>query len=142
MSVFGKIFSDLSLIEYVKYEPTKKHLRNAEEDIFQENYQKISNNLSMAFDVLINDYINEKLGEKYFVEYGAYSLFTRKINQDPSFMAFQSLTNLSQNTSPLTQSANELEKQIDAIRVTLKIITLNIDYKKFINFVNWSLLPI
>ncbi len=134
LSIFGKNFSDLSLIDYIKYNPAKKYLKDAEVDILEENYHKVSSDLSMAFDVLINDYINEKLGEKYFVEYGAYSIFSKKINQDPYFMAFQNLTNLSQNSNPLTQFANELEKQIDAIRETLKINTLNIDYRKFIKF--------
>jgi hypothetical protein len=139
--VFETDFDSLSLIEFVTYLPTKEYLQKAEKKIFQESYTKAINDISMAFDLLINDYIKEKLGDKFFVEHGAYSIFQSKQDISTRLLDYRVPFEVNNNINHLNQFAKDLEMQIDALRESLKINALDIDYRKYIIFRKYVIPP-
>ncbi len=60
--VFGMDFDSLSLIEFVECSVAKELLVKAQEDMKNLKSTEAANKISIAFDYLINDYLNETFG--------------------------------------------------------------------------------
>jgi hypothetical protein len=133
--VFKIEFDSLSLSEYVSYEPARDYLKLAESNFNEKNYNSAIQNISMAFELIVNDYVREKLGERFFVEGDPYSsLFSKKLNLSQTFYNRSIPENVFNYLNKLNEYSKDLERQIHAMKDTLKYNTLNIDYKKYIKF--------
>lgn len=132
--VFNREFDSLSLMDFVTYQPTRDRLKNAEKLMNEKNYKRAIGDISMAFDLIIKDYIMEKVGMNFFVESRYSDLFSRPVNVSRNLFNNNIPREIFHYIEQLSKHSEQLEKQIDSIRTTLKINTLNIDYKKYIKF--------
>lgn len=133
--VFKIEFDSLTLSEYVSYEPARYYLKLAESDFNKKEYKSAIQNISMAFDLIVNDYVRENLGDRFFVEGDPYSsIFSKKLNLSQNIYNRSMPENIFNYLNKLNEYSKDLEKQMHAMKDTLKYNTLNIDYKKYIKF--------
>ncbi|WP_319542337.1 hypothetical protein [uncultured Pseudodesulfovibrio sp.] len=126
-TVFGINADDISLIELVTNERSKKYLKNAVTRFEEGDSFETLSNLAIAFDVLIHDYENSKNEQRSF--------------QSPFFfgesMTFESSFFLGIDefgSSKLGNFVDKVKNSIEAMQGAVKILSFGIDYKRYARF--------
>jgi hypothetical protein len=133
-TIFNTDFNSFSLIDFIDFDISKDLLKRANYHLEKADFDSAMKDISMSFEKLLKDYLRQKVGTTYFIE--AESLigsthkpsFTRRLN-DRNIPG-----DLYQKIQDLDNYCKYLEQQDKIIKETIKIITLGIDYKKYLKF--------
>lgn len=118
--IFGIEFVDISLIDLIRDDEVKKALRDAENESKNKNYKKSLENIAIAFHILLENYEKNKK---------VYGISPFDIGNDLEFeMAFAN------NRHTDNEILNKLSKTIQKIQKVLKLIILDLDYRKYLKF--------
>lgn len=121
--IFGKTFSEISLISFIQFESVKYYLEKAETGMQTKEFQESILNSQIAFRELLICYEEDKI--KNFR-----SPF--KVCEDLTFKS-SSLLGLNLDRK-LDNYIDTVNKSLSNIDDTIKIIGFGIDYKKYIKF--------
>jgi len=122
--VFGIKFSEISLIDLISCDDAKHSLNNAQIQLEDGELENSLDFAALGFFQLIDDYEKRK---------------TNKFGRSPFFFG-ESMTLLTGNRivgsdfSDIRDFIDKTNKSIESIRETLKILSLGIDYRKYIKF--------
>src|SRR5690606_12075133 len=124
---FGFKFSDVSLYELIKYEKTKIHLKNADSHLKKHDFKNCIYESVQAFNELLLEYKNSKNSEYTFSN--PFELI-EKISFNNSGRG--------ENKTPIDGKLKDTFKKINEnftkIGDTLQVVSLGIDYKKYVKF--------
>lgn len=118
--VFGIEFTDISLLNLIQDEEVRKELENAQSVFNNGHYKESLEIIAIAFHILLENYEKNKK---------VYELSPFHIGVDLDFeMGFID--------NPFTndRGLNSLKKTVKRIQEVLKIIILNLDYRKYLKF--------
>jgi hypothetical protein len=114
---FGIDFKDVSLFELIKYNNAKELLINASDKLDSKNFKECAIECTKAFNELLLEYKKSKSAE--------YSYKT----------PFDLVKTISSRDSGLNQdSVSTINENFKNLETTLQVISLGIDYKKYIKF--------
>jgi len=120
--LFGKKFSDISLIELVQYPHTKKNLLETQELLKEAKIEDALDKVALSFAQLIDDYENRKRDE---------------LGRSPFFFG-RSLTFLSSFhmdiKGRLGDFVDSIGESVEALREGVKILSLGLDYRRYVKF--------
>jgi len=122
--IFFKIDFDLiSLIDLIKYDTPKQHLKNAEKEIIASNYKNAIQKITLAFWAMTEEY--EKSKNSFY-------------GKSPFFfgcdMKFLSSFNLNIKNKQLEEFIDKVTESISSMQSAIKILSLGFDYSKFTKF--------
>jgi len=128
--VFGINFSDISMVELIKCEDVKNNLKETENLLQKNQIEESLDKVALAFNQLIDDF-EERLLKKY--------------GRNPFFfgesMTFLSSFHLgisrggdSDFERKLAEYIDKVKGSIEAFQKAVKIISLGIDYRRYIKF--------
>lgn len=121
--IFNINFNNISIIDYIDFEKTKKYLKLSEEKFEKGEKKKAEENLSLSFYYLLQDY--EELKRSEF----NYSPFS--FGQSMNFFDIHGIDNFSKQ---LHDCIDSLSKSVEEIQNALRIISFGLDYIKYIKF--------
>ncbi|MEP3387842.1 MAG: hypothetical protein ABJO02_06625 [Reichenbachiella sp.] len=120
-------FSEISLLDLLKFENTKHYLKKAKSFLDTEHFQKSIEQSAFAFDELIEEYKISKVG-KYKKD--PFSISVRVSNPiNPYSLTGDNKT--SKEFGAITKGFNE---NVKALEKTIQLIALGINYRKFVKF--------
>jgi len=125
--IFGVEFKDISLIEMVQCDETKKHLREAEQMLEQGKIEEAVTNAALGFVKLIDDYENRKRGE-----FGRSPFF---FGESMTFLGSSFV--VGSRLGPFQKLADFVDRtkdSIEALQDAAKILSLGIDYRRYSRF--------
>ena len=112
LKIFHVDFDNISLIDIIKFERPRKLLKQAESDFKNNSIEKSLQNIALSFEYLISDYEKSKgvglLHHSPF-SFGKHITFRYK-------------------------EIDEVVKSLEAIQKAIKILSLGIDYKKYVKY--------
>lgn len=121
--IFGIDFESISLINLVKYPDVQSMLQTAEKMMGEGNLQESMNAIGTAFQIMINSYMKRK---------------TTNSGRSPFFfcepMKFASGHSLSKPDNDLKRFVDITRKSIDSMQEALKIISLGLDFRRYVKF--------
>jgi len=124
--IFGIDFSEISLLELVKYNLTKKHLNHSVKFLEKNDYKNSEKEAIIAFNELLIEYKRSKSKKHYNSPF--------EITESLSF----NNSSLGNNETPID---NQLEKLFDKVNDNFKyisnaieVLSLGINYKKYLKF--------
>lgn len=127
-SILGVNFSELSLVDLVQYEDTKKSIKEAQKAIENGDLNKSRDKITIAFAQMIDEYennIKNLYGRSPF-------LFGESV-----FMYSNSVTvgnRIYRPNEQLDMAINKLGRSVENFQDIVKIISLGIDPRKYIKF--------
>jgi len=126
---FDLNFSEINLFELIKYEHTKAHLKQAEFELKNIKFKECIHNCVRAFNELLLEYKSSKRSK--------YSFTTPfDLIKNVSFDNSRSWGN--ENKTPIDKTLKETFKTVNEnfkkIENALQLVSLGIDYKKYIKF--------
>ena len=124
--VFGVEFSDISLIELVQCIDAKKNLKVAEELLKENKIEEALDKVAVAFAQLIDDYVSRKPGRLFFGE----STTFLSSSLSSSLNGLES----SNRERMLARFIKEIIESIEALQGAVKILSLGIEYHKYVKF--------
>lgn len=134
LTIFNTDFNSFSLIDFIDFDVSKDLLKRANEYLEKNDFDNAAKDISMSFEKLLRDYLRQKVGINYFIEEETLIGSTHK----PVFSHRLDIRNtpgdLYQKIQDLDNYCKYLEQQDKIIKETIKIITLGIDYKKYLKF--------
>jgi len=124
-NVFGIKVKDISLLELISYKRVKDYLQKALELYELPRETEAMANLAIAFEILLRDYEDSKKARHY--------------QNSPFFfgkhMTFLSSFSLGLNNDPkLSEFVDSVKESIEAIQKVVKILSLGIDYRRYVRF--------
>lgn len=119
---FGVKFSEVSLINLVKYEEVRAYLEEAQSAFVVEKYESCIENVACAFWLLLTTYENSKVGLL-----DSSSPFNFKRHSRYNHLRFNSEDVTGKQINRLTETVNRMSE-------VLKVVSLGIDYKQYIKF--------
>jgi len=128
--IFGIDFSNISLVELVQCENVKSNLKNAEELLKENNIEEALDKVALAFAQLIDDYEGRKIGL-----YGKSPFFFGKPMTflNSLFMGINRVTG-SDFERKLAEFIDKVKESIESLQKAVKIISLGIDYRRYVKF--------
>ena len=118
--IFGIEFDEVSLLNLIQDEEVKETLEKAQNEFNDNQYKESLENIAIAFQILLENYEENKK---------VYGRSPFDIGSDLEFdMAFR------RNYPTELEGLYSLEKTIQKIQDVLKIIILNLDYRKYLKF--------
>ncbi len=121
--IFGIEFESISLISLVKYPDVQSRLQTAAKLMSEGNLQEAINDIGIAFQIMINDYMRRK---------------TTNSGRSPFFfgesMKYESGHSLSTSDKDLKRFVDKTRRSIDSIQEALKIISLGMDFRRYVKF--------
>ena len=122
LTVFDIEFSDISLIELVKYQATKNSLEEAQKMLKENKIEDSLDKVALAFAQLIDDYESKKRDE---------------FGRSPFFFG-ESLTFLSSFFMDIRGNLGEfidkVKEAIEALQDSVKILSLGLEYRRYAKF--------
>ncbi|MCK4307051.1 hypothetical protein KAW50_02365 [candidate division WOR-3 bacterium] len=112
LKIFDRDFDDISLIDIIKFERSKKLLKQAKSDFENNSIEKSLQNIALSFEYLISDYEKSK----------GVGLFHR------------SPFPFSKHITRRYKEIDEVVKSIEANTKAIKILSFGIDYKKYVKY--------
>ena len=119
-TIFGIDFDKISLLDLIQDEEVRKELENAQNEFINGYYKESLEIIAIAFHILLENYEENKK---------VHNLSPFHIGVDLDFeMGF--------TDNPFTngRGLNSLKKTVKRIQEVLKIIILNLDYRKYLKF--------
>jgi hypothetical protein len=116
-------FNDVSLVELVKCEAANSNLREAEKLLQQEKIEESLGRAAIAFRLIMDEYESTKKGEFGFSPF----FFGEDFTFTNSF--FMGLHN-----DRLSKFVDQVIGTIEELRDALKILSLGIDYRRYVKF--------
>jgi len=128
--VFGLDFSDISLVELVQCEDVKNNLKDAEKALKENKIEEALGKVAIAFAQLIDDYESRKRGR-----YGKSPFF---FGESTTFlgsfhMGINRVTG-SKFERRLAEFIDKVGESIRSLQHAVKILSLGIDYRKYVKF--------
>lgn len=121
--IFDLDFNDVSLIDLVKDETVKKFLLNAQDEIKRNDYVKCSQEISKAFSVLT--YVDGNPFDDLKYHFRKLFKSTRKEYKELGHQGFD---------RGMIKMIEGNDENFDKISSALNIISLGIDYRKYVKF--------
>jgi len=122
---FGINFKDISLINLVAYDSVRQYLEMSQKALAQNKFEDSIENVAYAFFDLIHTY--EKSKKKNYNK----SLFDFG---DSAFFTMSTQNNLRKLDSGFADNMAKINKTMEALQNSVKIMCLGIDYKKYAMF--------
>jgi hypothetical protein len=127
--IFNIEFREISLVDFIIFKNTKNHLRMAIENYGKSNVKETLINLAVAFEYSLREF------EKYFKDknaefYGSPFYFGKSMDPHSSF--WMGLGGGDRLSDFIDDTSNSIKNIQDA----LKILSLGIDYKKYLKFIH------
>lgn len=125
-STFGIEFSEISLLNLIKFEKTRNSLKLSQEEINTNNFKESIKNSLIAFDELLKDYKENKIGiwKKNLFNFPDEIRMSRSINSRKNENKDNRLDDI---LKMINNKFTHLEK-------TLEIISLGFDFRKYSKF--------
>ena len=117
--VFGIKFEDISMINLVYHEEAKNNLENAIQLLKNDEKEDAIDHIALSFRQIVDDYTNrKKIGYRSFFDFSSYSgaSFSEEMLED------------------VEAALGEIENSLDSIEEPLRILSLGLDYRKYIRF--------
>lgn len=116
-------FESISLIDLVSFEDVKQFLRKSQESLDKDLIEQSIENSALAFDVLLSAYEENKRGNH---------------RNSPFFfgkdMSFNSSFFMRIEDRKMSEFVDKVRDSLEAMQKAIKIMSLGIDYKKFVKF--------
>jgi mRNA-degrading endonuclease HigB of HigAB toxin-antitoxin module len=123
--IFNVEFDDISLIDMIKYEQSKCHLKQAQKYYFDDNPQDSLVNIAISFSYLIKEYEDSFRGKRYISPFN--------FGNSMAFLnAFH--IGIKREDGKIKDFIDNTSKAITEMQNALKIICFGIDYKKYAKF--------
>ena len=120
---FFKIeFEKVSLLDLIENIKCKSHIQKAEEAFANKSLEECLNNLSKSFGYLLHDYESNKIDKRY----------RNPFNFSGQFRSLQNIPHKLDNES--NRFLTDVKNSIISIQEILRLLTIGIDYKKYIKF--------
>lgn len=116
-------FESISLIDLVSYKKVKEHLNISQDSLGSNNTESSIENVALAFDVLLNSYEENKIGNN------RYSPFF--FGKD---LSFNSAFHMGIKDRKMSEFVDKVKDSLEAMQKAIKVMSLGIDYKKFVKF--------
>ncbi|MBR9847575.1 MAG: hypothetical protein GYB35_16400 [Algicola sp.] len=116
-------FESISLIDLVSCKKVKEYLNISQNLLDANDFDKSIENVSLAFDSLLNSYEENKIGNNRYSPF----FFGKDLSFNSAFFMGIEDTKMSEFIDNVKDSLESMQKAI-------KIMSLGIDYKKFVKF--------
>jgi len=120
--VFDVEFSEISLVELVKYEAAKKSLKEAREMLGKNEIENSLDKTALAFAQLTDDYETRKMDE-----FGRSPFF---FGEEMYFLSSFSM----EIRGRLGDFIDKTKESVEALQEAVKILSLGLDYKRYARF--------
>ncbi|MES2573948.1 MAG: hypothetical protein V4572_03315 [Bacteroidota bacterium] len=126
-NTFGIEFNEISLLNLIKFEKTKKLLILSEEELHKTNFKESIKNTTIAFEELLDEYKENKIGtwDKNLFN------FPNRIRLSSSFNSRYNKDNKDNRLEDVVKSMND---KFDHLERALEIISFGFDFKKYSKF--------
>jgi len=124
--IFGIKFSEISLLELVQCEETKRNLKEAVQLLEQHKIEESLGKVAIAFDQLMYDYERRKIDQ-----FGLSPFF---FGEDLTFLDSFFIGINRSEAGKLADFIDKVKESVEAIRNAVKILSLGIDYRRYIKF--------
>jgi len=130
LSQFGVDFNEISLFTLIQYENVRQHLETAQKALDENRIEDCIESVAVAFDELISIYEDSK--SNYFGNSPFY------FGKDLTFLSSHSI-GIGWDWDDkvgrkLGEFVDKVKDSLDGIQKAVKIMSLGIDYKKFVKF--------
>jgi len=123
--IFEIEFSEISMVNLIKYKEAKKHLQNAQDHLSNELAQDAINEAAKAFALLIDEYEENKrayYGQSPFF-FGESMAFYSSVFMDIDF-----------GNSKIANFIDATKSSIEALQNSVKFLSLGLNYRKLSKF--------
>jgi len=126
-NTFGIEFNEISLLNLIKFEKTKKLLILSEAELHKTNFKESIKNTTIAFEELLDEYKENKIGtwDKNLFN------FPNRISLSNSFNSRYNKENKDNRLENVVKSMND---KFDHLERALEIISFGFDFKKYSKF--------
>lgn len=123
-STFGIDFHEISLLSLIKFEETKKNLISAQESLNENQFNNCLRNVTIAFDVLLQEYKKNKVG-----------IWDKNLFNFPKRISVSGIMARNESKdSRLDSVVKKVNKKFDHLEKALEIISFGIDFRKYSKF--------
>lgn len=126
-TIFGETFENISLIDLISFDITRKLLKEAEENFEKNMIKECEHNIALSFEYLLDEFSNrmpKELKNSQF-DFGPRMTFLKSYN-----IKLQSADEYSQVDSFVDSVTESIEK----LQQASKILVMGIDYKQYVAF--------
>jgi len=123
-NIFDIEFKDVSMIDLIPYEKTKKSLQKALSSFKEKNYSECVKNLAISFEYLIREYEQSKTSK-----YGVSPFF---FGRDMSFLSSFHMGYDSRDK--MAEFIDNVKDSVEAMQKAVKVLSMGIDYRKYVRF--------
>ena len=120
---FDVEFESISLIDLVSYENVKELLKISQDSLDSNKIEKSIENVALAFDVLLNSYEKNKIGNYRYSPF----FFGKDLSFNDSFF-------MGIEDRKMSNFVDKVKDSLEAMQKAIKVMSLGIDYKKFVKF--------
>lgn len=120
---FGVEFENISLIDLVSYENVKTHLKISQDSLDSNEIEKSIENVALAFDVLLNSYEENKIGNYRYSPF----FFGKDLSFNSAFF-------MGIEDRKMSDFVDKVKDSLEAMQKAIKVMSLGIDYKKYVKF--------
>jgi len=116
-------FESISLIDLVEYDKVKEHLKISQDSLNSNKIDVSIENVALAFDVLLNSYEENKIGNYRYSPF----FFGKDLSFNSAFF-------MGIKDRKMSEFVDKVKDSLEAMQKAIKIMSLGIDYKKFVKF--------
>jgi hypothetical protein len=120
---FDLEFDSISLIDLVSFDEVRQHLEISQKALNENDIEKCIENVALAFDVLLSSYEKNKQGDYRNSPF----FFGKDLSFNSSFF-------MGVEDRKMSDFIDNVRDSLEGIQKAIKIISLGIDYKKFVKF--------
>lgn len=118
--VFGIKFSEISLIDLIQSEKSRISLNEAKRLLLDGKKEEAVDKIALAFEQLVDDYENSKR------DFFGRSMF--------SFGDVGHFSTDNENLQEVKEYSDEMKSSLEKLQKSVKILTLGLDYRKYVKF--------